>query len=308
MPAYRADRFIREALESVRRQRYANWEVIVVEDASHGDTRSIVDRFACEVPQRRVVYDRHEENRGVSATRNRAMGLGRGEFFAFLDPDDRWFDTHLERAVAALESEQADVAYSTSVMIEDGSGFLGGLWGPTRDELKRFPDGLPRRCHLVPSAVVLRRSVTDRVGLFDTDPGLQFCEDLDYWLRSAAAGMKFVHVGGCHCMYRKGAAGAATNNVRRAVERHAYVLARHADNAALSRRAYRRALSYYRLAAGVLNLEVDKRRAAGFFYRAWRARPERIDLLVLTALAVTVLPLVPTGWFVRRLKRARGYA
>jgi hypothetical protein len=70
----------------------------------------------------------------------------------------------------------------------------------------------------------------------------------------------------------------------------------------------RRQLAFYRLAAGVLNLETDKRRASRFFFQAWQARPERLDLLCLAGLSFFVLPFLPTAGLVRWLKRARGYS
>ena len=109
VPAYRADRFLHGALDSVRRQRYSAWELIVVEDGSEGATQSLVEALAQEFPERRVVYLRHEQNRGLGATRNTAIQAAQGEFVALLDADDLWLETHLAAAVEALNETSADV-------------------------------------------------------------------------------------------------------------------------------------------------------------------------------------------------------
>src|SRR5271157_4865579 len=122
IPAYRAARFIPSALESVRAQRYRNWEVVVVEDGSSDGTQQLVEAFAASMAPRRVIYERHPENRGLGNTRNTSMRIARGEYLAFLDADDGWLETYLEAAVGTLAKTGADIAYATPVLVEDGTG------------------------------------------------------------------------------------------------------------------------------------------------------------------------------------------
>lgn len=302
VPAYRAERFLPGALESVRCQKYGNWELVVVEDASEGETQRLVEAFAEAMPQRRIVYRRHAENGGPSATRNTALALARGEFVAFLDADDLWLPTHVAAAVEALDRGAADVAYASAVMFEDQSERLLGVWGPTSQELADFPRSLVRRSFITPSATVMRRRVLELVGPFD--PPLRTCEDLDYWFRALEAGVRFVHVPGCHCLYRKGVSGSGSDNVRRIVESQTRILERHRGKAGIPLRDWDRALTYYRTAAGALNWEEDARRAAPYFWVAWRGRRWRVDLLLVALLCKTVFPLLPNLGIVRRINRA----
>ncbi len=69
VPAYNADRFLAETLESVRNQTFTDWELVVTEDGSRDGTERIVRDFAATVKQP-VRYLRHEKNRGLPATRN----------------------------------------------------------------------------------------------------------------------------------------------------------------------------------------------------------------------------------------------
>lgn len=103
MPCYKMGRFIGEALESVGKQTYTNWEVLAVDDCGPVDgTREAVESFAKRFPNHRVIYRRHEKNGGVSAARNTAIGLAQGEYLAFLDPDDAWNAAKLEHSVGAF--------------------------------------------------------------------------------------------------------------------------------------------------------------------------------------------------------------
>jgi len=313
VPAYRADRYLGESLGSIARQEYRDWELIVVEDGSLGETERLVRAFAERMPpEHRVVYLRHETNRGPSAARNTALGQARGELVAFLDADDVWRETHLTSAVEALSREPADVAFSTALMFEDGTGHLIGLWGPTRERLlaarpalRTFPNWLYHRNFIIPSASVVRRRALDSVGGFD--PELRLSEDLDLWLRCVKAGMTFVHIPGCHCLHRKGHAGTATGDLAAILRAQASVLEKHVGLPTMTRGLERSQVAYFYTAAGLFFLETDASAASQLFFQGWRVRPLRLDLLLLAAWARVVLPYLPDFGLVRRFKRARGY-
>ena len=76
VPAYRADRFIEEALVSIRCQTYPDWELIVVEDSEEGQASRLVSQFAASVPGHQVTYICHGKNFGPSAARNTAIDWG----------------------------------------------------------------------------------------------------------------------------------------------------------------------------------------------------------------------------------------
>lgn len=303
VPALRADRFVGGLLASVRDQTYREWELIVVEDGSAGTTESQVRAFAAEIGADRVRYVRHEVNRGQAAARNTAVDLARGEFLAFLDADDGWLPGHLEAAVTALHDAPADLAYSTVVRFEDQSGLPLGLWGPGSRDLDRFPGSLAWRNFVTPSSVVVRRRIWAQVGPFDVDPQIQACEDLDYWLRCVAAGLRFVHVPGRHCLYRKGNSDSETADRARIAERHARVLSRCRRWQNLPLQTMRRAEVFYRTAAGVLQLGDDPRSAASNFRGAWRMSPVRLDLLAAAGVASTAIWVPPVRWCIGRLVR-----
>src|SRR5262245_29166396 len=97
IPAYKADHYLPDALQSVRNQTFKDWELIVVEDGTRDNTEKLVRDFAETVLPRRVTYLRHDKNQGLPATRNAAIQAAKGEFIALLDHDDIWNDNHLEK-------------------------------------------------------------------------------------------------------------------------------------------------------------------------------------------------------------------
>ena len=163
VPAYNRDHLIAETLESVRNQTYGNWELIVVEDGSVGETERIVERFADSVPNT-VTYFRNEANRGAAESRNVAFRQASGEFVATLDSDDRWLPHHLELLVDRLQRSDAGIAYAKVMMFEDQTEKEMGIYGPSDHEVSDFPTTLFNRNFVVPSATVMRRDVLEVVG------------------------------------------------------------------------------------------------------------------------------------------------
>lgn len=108
IPVRNGGRFLDEAIRSVLAQQYPHWELIVADDGSSDDSLAIARRFADRDPDRvRVLVGPDPDGTGISATRNRALAVARGEFTAFLDADD-WIDpAKLRRQVASLRRHTA---------------------------------------------------------------------------------------------------------------------------------------------------------------------------------------------------------
>ena len=85
MPAYNAEKYIEECLESVRAQSFEDWELIAIDDGSLDSTSQILDRYAGEDSRIKVI---HQNNRGVSAARNAGLEEVTGRYIAFVDADD----------------------------------------------------------------------------------------------------------------------------------------------------------------------------------------------------------------------------
>jgi len=175
IPTYNRARKLLRAISSVLYQAFTDYEVIVVDDGSDDGTADCLKPF-----MGRIKYMRHPKNIGVSAARNRGIKASRYPFIAFLDSDDYWLPQKLSAQVDFFKRNPEAVACQTEeIWIRKGLRV-----NPGKRHLK--PSGdifIPslKLCLVSPSAVVLKRSLLDEVGLFDED--LPACEDYDLWLR-----------------------------------------------------------------------------------------------------------------------------
>ena len=121
LPTYNRAAFLPEAFDAIRAQRFADWELIVVDDGSTDDTPAVIEREIART--RQLVRVVSQPNAGVYAARNTALGLARGRFIAFYDSDDRWLPHHLSRCVAALDTHaELDWVYGACRMVDHATG------------------------------------------------------------------------------------------------------------------------------------------------------------------------------------------
>ena len=97
---YNEERFLSETIESVIKQKYTNWELILVDDGSSDESTAIAKRYA-DKSKGKIIYTEHEghANKGVCASRNHAIRLAKGSLLAFLDADDVWLPIKLQTQV-----------------------------------------------------------------------------------------------------------------------------------------------------------------------------------------------------------------
>jgi glycosyltransferase involved in cell wall biosynthesis len=253
VPAYNARDYIEIALESVSRQLYRAWELVVVEDGSAEDVEAITEAFQRRHPSHRIVYQRNPQNCGVSCTRNNAMPLCEGEYVAFLDADDSWAPDHLQRKVRLLETSGGDLAYSSVEAFDDQSDQTLGFWGPGDADLQMFPESMFGRPYLQPSSVVVRRTLLEDVGKFDEN--LDYAEDYDYWFRAIALGKRFCFDNKVTSRYRKNHESAATSDrLVLCCEGIAEVTSRHLKLLGVNDAERRRIVSRHYLMAGTGHL------------------------------------------------------
>jgi glycosyltransferase involved in cell wall biosynthesis len=167
---------LRRALASVRAQSEQRFELIVVDDVCSDDTPAYLARLAKEDQRIRVV--RNSKPSGGGGARNAGIELSRAPWVAFIDDDDEWMATKLERQLRALQCEPAAVACSCSYVVVSGSGaskVIAARPNTTVEELLVY-NWLGGA-----STCVCSRAVLTEIGGFD--PKLTAAQDLDLWLR-----------------------------------------------------------------------------------------------------------------------------
>ncbi len=118
-PTYNSEVFIKDTFESIKSQTYTNWEWIVVDDFSSDSTFEIVESFM--LLDNRIKLYRNDSNSGAAVTRNRAIERATGRFIAFLDSDDLWCDTKLEKQISFMLEHKITFSYSAySIINESG--------------------------------------------------------------------------------------------------------------------------------------------------------------------------------------------
>ena len=128
-PSYNTARFIEETINSVLAQTYTNWEMIIVDDCSKDDTDAVVGRFL----DPRIRYLKNEKNSGAAVSRNRALREAKGKWIAFLDSDDLWEPTKLEKQIRFMEAKNCHFSYTNYTEIDDDGNSLGTVWtGPKK--------------------------------------------------------------------------------------------------------------------------------------------------------------------------------
>jgi glycosyltransferase involved in cell wall biosynthesis len=187
IPTHNSARFIAEAVKGILAQTYRQREVIVVDDGSTDDTRSVLRAFGDQV---RYVY---QHNQGPAAARNAGIRMARGELVSFLDADDAWLPNKLELQAAFMTAHPdvgllfADAEESEGSTIQKASILATMKFGAdvlSQRPLKQAFAKLLVENFVPTSTVMIRVSSLSKSGLFDEE--LQNAEDRDMWLRLAA--------------------------------------------------------------------------------------------------------------------------
>lgn len=220
MPAYNAEAFIGQAIESVLVQTYLLWELIVVDDGSKDGTSEIVNGYID--PRIQVI---HQKNRGEAAARNVALKQVNGEFLAFLDADDLYLPQHLEATIGCLIAHpEYDGVYSDGYYIDTQGRRVQKLSSRRRGpfEGRIFEETVfASDVFGPPACVVLRSSQIAQCGLkFDED--IVIGPDWDFFTKFAEYA-QFGYLDQVTCEYRI----HQTNiSIKTGLERRALELAR----------------------------------------------------------------------------------
>lgn len=212
MPAYNAAATIARALASIAGQTLPPMEVIVVDDGSRDGTAEIAERFAAEIGAAKLTVIR-QQNKGAGAARNRAVDAATQPYLAFLDADDEWLPTKLERSMnVMIEGDYLLVAHDYLDATENGDVHV--------DCARRFQESSDPYVQLylkgyIPSiSVITRRDAVIAAGGFDES--LRNAQDFDLWLKLLAEpGIRFTLFGEAMARYHHSAGSIMTHTDRR---------------------------------------------------------------------------------------------
>ncbi len=174
MPTYNRAWTLKDAVDSVLLQDYPNIELVVIDDGSEDNTQELLETYKNEITVLR------QENKGVSAARNKGIRQSRGEFIALLDSDDAWDKRKISCQMEFFKDHpEALICQTQEIWIRNGKKVnpkvkhkkpSGMIFEPSLD-----------LCLVSPSAVMMKRQLFDMKGYFNEN--FLVCEDYDLWLR-----------------------------------------------------------------------------------------------------------------------------
>ncbi len=175
---YNRARFISKAIDSVLKQTYENFELIIVDDASSDNTEKKLREYTNNP---KIIIHKNKNVLGISKSRNLGVSLSHGEYIAMLDSDDEWTDPmKLEKQILILnEDSEIGLVGSSMIMVKDNGEKIKEEFTATTDaeirKLMLFDN------QIFQSSVMFRKKAFEEAGGYDEK--LEVAEDYDLWLR-----------------------------------------------------------------------------------------------------------------------------
>lgn len=211
IPVYNGEKTIQETINSVLKQTFFDFELIIINDGSQDATLE----KASDISDPRIKLFSYP-NQGLAASRNRGMALASGEFISFLDADDLWTPEKLEAQLNALQNNpQAVLAYSWTDYIDEQGQFLYSGKRPTATD-EAYTQLLVSDFLENGSNALIRRQALMKIGS-SFDETLTAGEDWDMWLRLAAH-QSFAVVRSPQILYRVSTTSMSVNVARQETE------------------------------------------------------------------------------------------
>lgn len=207
IPVYNASKTIEKTINSVLDQSYTNFELIAIDDCSTDNSFEILEKLSSE--DNRIILYRNSKNLGVAKTRNIGIDIARGEFISFLDSDDIWKASKLEKQLKYIKQKNAHICYTAYEMISnDGSNSV----------LRCVPKEINYTKLLKENVICLSTTIVKSYVLkkypFQTE---FFHEDFVLWLKLLRAGCKAVGIQEYLVIYRKG--GRSSDKLKAGINR-----------------------------------------------------------------------------------------
>lgn len=204
VPVYNAERYIKQCLDSVLAQDFADFEIIIVDDGSTDSSFSVSKEYAEKDERIKLFY---KENSGPSATRNFALRKADGEYIIFLDSDDYWLDnTVLGYLYKTAQKYDLDILRGELKQVDLGGEDIGSIsYTDMRNPVmckvlssgEFFKDVMLGQCFLPVS--LFRKSA---IGGTELNESLFFGEDIDFYARVLLNNLRCMYVPICFYAYR----------------------------------------------------------------------------------------------------------
>lgn len=172
LPVFNGADHLSESIESVLKQTWQDWELIIVDDCSTDNTPEIIENFAKTDPRIRLL--RNERNLKLPMTLNAGFAVAKGDFFTWTSDDNMYRPNAIERMVSALqENSNIDFVYADLTSINGAGDIISENAQPEPSEIRFY--------NMMGACFMYRKILASKVGEYD--PATFLAEDYDYWLR-----------------------------------------------------------------------------------------------------------------------------
>ena len=217
IPLYNKEAEVEHALRSVLEQSLAVGEIIVVNDGSTDASERVVREIIARHPEANIRLI-SEENRGVSAARNKGISEAKGEYVALLDADDWWLSNYIAEVCRLMEYYPDCDAYSTAFDVVNGTTHTRAFVPTTEGYIDPANEALMGRYPIIPSTATLRRSTVLGCGGFPE--GMRIGEDQWLWVKMIQQGAQFAYSPMSLVRYSRSASNRSATIYRAEESRH----------------------------------------------------------------------------------------
>ena len=180
LPCFNSEKTLAQTLQSIKSQKFNDFELIAVNDGSTDSTLKILEGYRAS----HEITIISQENKGLGVSRNIAINAARGESLAFIDSDDMWLEEKLSIVNNFIASTNSDLICHDEFILKDNKILGVQKYGPYSDYRSLLIKG---NC-LSPSAVCIKTKLTKDLNGFSIDPRGHGVEDYDLWLRVSRSG------------------------------------------------------------------------------------------------------------------------
>lgn len=206
-PVYNAERFLRQTIDSVLRQEYKCWEMILVDDCSTDNSEKIIKEYMKN--DSRIKYIRLEVNSGAAVSRNIAIENSNGRYIAFLDSDDIWTPSKLKVQIEFMKKNNIGFSFSDyKVMTEEGQEINRVIRVPKEIDYKGYLKNTIIGC----LTVVIDRKICGDFYMVN----IRKNQDMATWLAIMKTGRKAYGINECLGVYRLVDGSISNNKIKAA--------------------------------------------------------------------------------------------
>lgn len=190
VPVYNGEDYIGKTVQSVLKQTYDNWELLIIDDGSTDHTKEVINKFK-DHPRIKYFY---KKNGGQGSARNLGIKKSKGSYLAFLDADDLWDEDRLEMQIKLLLEKDVSLVFSPMRCIDKSGKYLNKSLGNGKGMFQGFQALFLMAAGTISipnSSVIASKESVVRAGCFNESEEIRNMEDYDLWFRMLMSGSKF---------------------------------------------------------------------------------------------------------------------